>query len=153
MAYEFMSLAEVEALSEVPENATVLAEVGGSIKRIPGNGLGGGKSLIITHNPPPAEPIDAIDDKGIYFSANMTFEEAFELFNNHELAGACMYIIGIGRAPTLLRNIYLLNISKEVGMSCLAIINSLDDSGDDSGTLFWLSSGFTTIYPGKTDVA
>ena len=36
MAYEFMSLAEVEALSEVPENATVLAEVGGSIKRIPG---------------------------------------------------------------------------------------------------------------------
>ena len=149
MAYEFMSLAEVEALSEVPENATVLAEVGGSIKRIPGNGLGGGKSLIITYNPPPAEPVDAIDDKGIYFSANMTFEEAFELFNNHELAGACMYI-EIGRVTLL--NIYLLNISEEAGMSCLAITDSLNDSGDDSSTLFWLSSGFTSIYPGKTDV-
>ena len=151
MAYEFMSLAEVEALSEVPENATVLAEVDGSIKRIPGNGLGGGKSLIITYNPPPAEPIDAIDDKGIYYSANMTFEEAFELFNNHELAGACMYIGG--REPMLLQNIYLLNISEGAGMSCLAITNSLNDSGDDSSTLFWLSSGFTTIHPGKTDVA
>ena len=150
MAYEFMSLAEVEALSEVPENATVLAEVGGSIKRIPGNGLGGGKSLIITYNPPPTVPIDAIDDNGIYFSANMTFEEAFELFNNHELAGACMYTGG--RAPMLL-NTYLLNISKEVGMSCLAITDSLNDSGDDSSTLFWLSSGFTTIHPGKTNPA
>ena len=151
MAYEFMSLAEVEALPEVPENATVLAEVGGSIKRIPGNGLGGGKSLIITYNPPAVSP-DAIDDNGIYFSANMTFEEAFELFNNHELAGACMYII-VKREPTLLKNTYLLNISEGVGMSCLSIIDSLDDSGDDSGTLFWLSSGFTTIHPGKTDVA
>lgn len=147
MAYEFMSLAEVEALPEVPENATVLAEVGGSIKRIPGEGLGGGKSLIITYNPPTAAPVEAIDDNGIYFSANMTFEEAFELFNNRELAGACMYYRFQG-APILL-NIYLLNISKEAGMSCLVIIDSLDDSSLMADTLFWLSSGFTTIYPGN----
>lgn len=44
MAYEFMKLAEVEALEEVPENATVFAEVGGAVKRIPGSGLGGNSS-------------------------------------------------------------------------------------------------------------
>ena len=42
MDYNFKKLAEVEALSEVPGNATVLAEVGGAVKRIPGSGLGGG---------------------------------------------------------------------------------------------------------------
>lgn len=147
MAYEFMSLAEVEALSEVPENATVLAEVGGSIKRIPGEGLGGGKSLIIIDSTPAIEPSDAVDDDGIYFSANMTFEEAFELFNNHDLAGACIYTTFDG-APILL-NTYLFNESEAVGMSCLFITDSLGDSGILS-SLWWLSTGFTTIYPGKT---
>lgn len=42
MDYEFKKLAEVESLSEVPENATVLAEVDGFVKRIPSSGLGGG---------------------------------------------------------------------------------------------------------------
>lgn len=149
MAYEFMSLAEVEALPEVPENATVLAEVGGSIKRIPGEGLGGGKSLIITSDIPAVEPGDAIDqDYGIYFSANMTFEEAFEAFNNHELVSASMYATFDG-APILL-NIYLVNDSEAAGMSCLSIIDSLNGSGIMAGALFWLSSGFTTIFPGKT---
>ncbi len=41
MAYEFKKLSEVEALENVPEEATVLAEVGGAIKRVPGEGLGG----------------------------------------------------------------------------------------------------------------
>lgn len=44
MSYNFTKLAEVEALNEVPENATVLAEVDGSVKRIPGSGLGGGSA-------------------------------------------------------------------------------------------------------------
>lgn len=44
MSYEFTKLAEVEALTEVPENATVLAEVDGKVKRIPGSGLGGGST-------------------------------------------------------------------------------------------------------------
>lgn len=41
MAYDFRKLAEAEALTEVPEGTSVLAEVGGAIKRIPGGGLGG----------------------------------------------------------------------------------------------------------------
>lgn len=45
MAYEFKKLSEVEALDAVPEGASVLAEVGGAIKRVPGEGLGGSASI------------------------------------------------------------------------------------------------------------
>ena len=96
MAYEFMSLAEVEALSEVPENATVLAEVDGSIKRIPGEGLGGGKSLVIVESsftdfyantsvaknrPAPAYT----------YTANMEFADALAAFRACELTNAVLY--------------------------------------------------------------
>ena len=42
MSYEFKKLSEVEALTEVPEGAKVLAEANGQIVRVPGSGLGGG---------------------------------------------------------------------------------------------------------------
>ena len=45
MAYEFKKLSEVESLDTVPEGASVLAEVGGVIKRVPGEGLGGSGTI------------------------------------------------------------------------------------------------------------
>lgn len=75
MSYEFKKLSEVEALTEVPEGATVLAEVDGAIKRIPGNGLGGGEVFAIdftdmnnfpqsaTFNMPPEEAMKAIENR------------------------------------------------------------------------------------------
>lgn len=42
MSYEFKKLSEVEALTDVPEGAKVLAEANGQIVRVPGSGLGGG---------------------------------------------------------------------------------------------------------------
>lgn len=42
MAYEFTKLADVPALEEVPEGANAFIEVEGEIKRVPGDGLGGG---------------------------------------------------------------------------------------------------------------
>ena len=41
MAYEFKKLSEVELLESVPDGATVLAEVDGVIRRVPGSGLAG----------------------------------------------------------------------------------------------------------------
>ena len=46
MSYNFTKLTEVEALSEIPNNATVIAEVDGALKRLPSDGLGGGNSLL-----------------------------------------------------------------------------------------------------------
>lgn len=42
MAYEFKKLSDVARLDSVPEGAAVLAEVDGAIRRVPGDGLGGG---------------------------------------------------------------------------------------------------------------
>ena len=96
MAYEFMSLAEVEALPEVPKNATVLAEVDGSIKRIPGNGLGGGKSLVIVEssftdfyaNTSVPKPKRA---PTYTYTANMEFADALAAFRACELTNAVLY--------------------------------------------------------------
>ena len=94
MAYEFMSLAEVEALPEVPENATVLAEVGGSIKRIPGNGLGGGKSLVIVESSFTDFYADTPSPKKAptyTYTANMEFADALAAFRACELTNAVLY--------------------------------------------------------------
>lgn len=47
MSYEFKKLSEVEALTEMPEGAKVLAESNGQIVRVPGSGLGGGTNVIL----------------------------------------------------------------------------------------------------------
>lgn len=62
MDYEFKKLAEVESLSEVPENATVLAEVNGLVKRVPSSGLGGGSNDY--------DAIITINTVGMYLSPN-----------------------------------------------------------------------------------
>lgn len=45
MSYEFTKLADVPALEEVPEGANALIEVDGAIRRVPGDGLGGGGGI------------------------------------------------------------------------------------------------------------
>jgi hypothetical protein len=90
MNYEFKKLSEVESLNEVPENATVLAEVDGSIKRIPSSGLGGSiKTAIIkqvdfddavaySNSADSGNPTSAASTDQEFSCINMTFEEAYE---------------------------------------------------------------------------
>lgn len=42
MAYDFQKLADVELLEEVPDCASAFVAVDGTVKRVPGSGLGGG---------------------------------------------------------------------------------------------------------------
>lgn len=42
MAYNFQKLADVELLEEVPDGASAFVAVDGTVKRVPGSGLGGG---------------------------------------------------------------------------------------------------------------
>ena len=42
MAYDFQKLADVELLEEVPDGASAFIAVDGTVKRVPGSGLGGG---------------------------------------------------------------------------------------------------------------
>lgn len=45
MAYKFTKLSEVPSLEEVPDGANAIIEVDGEIKRVPGDGLGGGATI------------------------------------------------------------------------------------------------------------
>lgn len=47
MAYEFQKLSEVEVLTEVPDGASVLAEVNGDIKRVPKSEVGGTGGYVV----------------------------------------------------------------------------------------------------------
>ena len=72
MAYEFQKLSEVEALSEVPEGASVLAEVNGDIKRVPGSGLGGSGGYVIRLED------SFINDDGL-FQIDANYDELYDV--------------------------------------------------------------------------
>ena len=106
MSYEFKKLSEVEALTEVPEGANMIAEVGGQIKRVPsvtgeGGGSGGGvKTAIIK-----ASNYDSVldwmsgktsthpDYKNVTFSCtNMTYHEVYSsIFAGEQVNIVCMF--------------------------------------------------------------
>ena len=158
MAYEFMSLAEVEALPEVPENATVLAEVGGSIKRIPGEGLGGGKSLVIVESSftdfyantpsPKSAP-------GYTYTANMEFADALAAFRACELTNAVLY--AYHNAP-MFSNCVVVDLGATMSepaatdtsepvqtIDCLGI---MAEFAGDRAILYWTADGISTEMPG-----
>lgn len=86
--YNFKSIAESEYLEEVPETATVLVEDNGSIKRVPGSGLGGIKTAIIKDN---AYDLflngETIPDDFQYEleCVNMTFEQAWDILKSGQM--------------------------------------------------------------------
>lgn len=105
MAYEFKSLADVEILAEVPEGASVLAEVNGAIKRVPGEGLGGaaGIKTIIIKDSQYDNVINGILNPraGLaleYSCINMTFEEAYQALMNGEPL-ACLFMTSMPEVP------------------------------------------------------
>lgn len=145
MAYEFKRLSDVEALTEVPENATVLAEVEGSIKRVPSNGLGGSggiKTAIIKdseYNNALAGVMSAASVATTYECINMTFEEAYETMASGEplvvylmLAGD--YIINIQAS------VYFVGIAA-FGVPCIVVGTT------DIITLFWTADGISIEEP------
>lgn len=120
MSYEFKKLSEVEALTEVPEGATVLAEVGGAIKRIPGEGLGGGKVLkiICSNFGEYLSEVSTMSAGPSYtFETNMAFVEAQAAFRACELDGCVFYL----------------------GAKCLPAISVEEKISDDGISYFYMS--------------
>lgn len=147
MNYEFKKLGEVEALSEVPENATVLAEVDGSIKRVPSNGLGGGSgnTLVITSS----DFVDAVSGISTFiavptttYTANMTFDEAFAAFYEGKIDNIIIYDIDPEHgAPGRFVAIGLIDASSQFSVSCLGIITGTGQ------LLFWTEDGISIDPP------
>jgi hypothetical protein len=151
MSYEFQKLSEVEALTEVPEGASVLAEVNGDIKRIPGDGLGGSviKTAIIKSSDYDeaiavcqsggAAPTSSVEPELTYYCINMTFEEAYETMASGEpLNAICMLVNG----PPVNMQALPVFVGVMFGVPCIAIdMSSMDMS------LFWTADGISTETP------
>lgn len=151
MSYVFKKLSEVEALTEVPEGAKVLAEVGGVIRRVPGSGLGGSggiKTAIIKSSnydqliqymkgELPSPPSGAVT----YSCINMTFEEAYDALANGEPMNALMMANVDG--PTNLSCVVIFEGTGLNNVPCIGIIEP-----NTQLSLFWTSAGFSTTEPG-----
>lgn len=147
MAYEFTKLSEVEALSEVPENATVLAEVDGSIKRVPGSGLGGGSSLVITGSDF-ANAVSGVSTltaaaQEIIYTANMTLTEALTTLRECKLSGGFVYTTA-NEMPIGMLIFFLADATFTYNTECLCIVAS--DPGA-SIMFYWTADGISTTEP------
>jgi hypothetical protein len=147
MDFNFKKLADVEALTEVPENANALVEVDGVIKRAPGAGLGGGggiKTAIIKCDyydealSGGAMESSASDDCP-YSCINMTFEEAYQTMAAGEpLTAVIMEVDGDAFCYNT-RVTYTGDFG--FGIPCLVI---------DGGSFFWTSDGISFEPPGNS---
>lgn len=157
MSYEFKRLADVETLSEVPENATVLAEVNGEIKRVPGNGLGGsGNGIVLVMDAPEASPNMLVSaDPVLYtFTANMDFADAMEAFRAYEITSAVVYglasVMGLNTLEgAAVEDFYAMDLATAIdvtaifGIDCLVFTTMMSRM-----TIFWTAEGISTEEPG-----
>lgn len=143
MAYEFQKLSEVEALTEVPEGANALIEVNGDIKRVPGSGLGGGKTLVIIGSDFTNDSVqERLAGPVVTYTANMTFDEAMEAFYNCELTSGVLYTYSDNNGPVMATMFGIFDDSINLGTTCLVMTSPLE------GELFWTADGISTEQPG-----
>lgn len=151
MEYTYKKLADVEALTEVPEEATVFAEVNGEVKRIPGKGLGGSIKTAIIKDSMYDETLTALMNGGAMESAaideitisclNMTFEEAYETM----AAGEPLDIVLMATSEGAVNEhcVPMFAGSAAFGVPCIVIIGMFTQS-----ELFWTADGLSTETPG-----
>lgn len=102
--YTFKKLSDVEALTEIPEGANAFIEVNGEVKRVPGDGLGGGggiKTAIIKssdYDNALAGVQAAVAEAVTYECINMTFEEAYQTIVSGEPLNAVLMRVISGPA-------------------------------------------------------
>ena len=158
MNYEFKKLADVEALPEVPEVATVFAEVNGEVKRIPSSGLGGVVKTAIIKDSRYDDAISMMANGGGGGSAsapmvadadprpafdfsclNMTFEEAYETM----AAGEPLDVIGmlVMEAPMNIHGIVMFAGIAMTGTPCIAV--GFESNGHLIVQLFWTADGLS----------
>ena len=163
MNYEFKKLADVEALPEVPEVATVFAEVNGEVKRIPSSGLGGVvKTAIIKDSRyddavasmmNPAEPsvaaADAVEPEYSFSCLNMTFEEAYETMAAGEPLDAKVMVADGGPMVISAQVVGFAGIAM-TGVPMIVLMGNVNET---TITLFWTADGISTKPPADGKVS
>lgn len=151
MAYEFKRLADVELLDRVPEGCSVLAEVGGVEKRIPGEGLGSSSNALIlvgTIAGGGGEEMSLMNFSTLASSAptfesivaNMALQDALAGFDAGEISVAAVYIIQDEEAGMMPG--FVIDGRNFFGIECLII--SVSAASTD---FFWTADGISTDQP------
>lgn len=141
---EFKKLGEVERLTEVPEGANAFIEIDGEVKRVPGEGLGGGgiKTAIIksSNYDSALSGVQPRIAEVTYECVNMSFEEAYQTmemgkplmaFGMFGGEGALNEVGNVSYAGTMIN-----------GVPCLAIMFTIYNM-----MLFWTADGISTEQP------
>lgn len=137
---EFKKLSEVEQIETVSDNATVLVEDGGEIKRVPKSEVGGAAAVVIERG--------AVDENGPTFSCNTV---TFEAMKESIVSGIPMYTVvrvSIPDAPApttlyhCLKTLYFpINIFFDGAPEIIQL------SFDDMGYLYWTADGISANAP------
>lgn len=154
---EFKKLSEVEQIETASDNATVLIEEGGEIKRVPKKEVGGAgiaTAIIKDSNYDNAiagmqQPRAAMAETA-YECINMTFEEAYQTMSR----GEPLNVVGMLTYNELMPPINMPgNITftgTVTGVPCIVIMFSLIMNGEiaPSIQLYWTADGLSTEMPG-----
>ena len=144
---EFKRLADVEALTEIPEGANAFVEVDGEIKRVPGEGLGGagGFKTAVIKSDIYDEALASYSGGRVsatpeptYSCINMTFEEAYATV----ISGEVLKVVFMDAtfAPMIIDGFILL-----YGENALAVGYVFGTT--ISSELFWTHNGISTEAP------
>jgi hypothetical protein len=143
---EFKKLSEVEQIETASDNATVLIEEGGEIKRVPKKEVGGaGIPTAIIKDSSYDNAIAGLQTMGTmrtYECINMTFEEAYQIMANGEPLNVLGMISGEGAL-----NVYGLAafLGTMTGDPCIVIMFNVMGS---ELFLCWTADGLSTEMPG-----
>lgn len=149
MSYNFKNLADIELLTEVPEDANKIIEVDGTIKRVPNKEVSGGDSMIKTawirqiysSVGPMAYSAIVPSFEFPFECVNMTYEEALGYLQNDEPL-AC-FITSYHYEGSQL---YKINTYGTVVLNYdgIIVICYIDPIGMDPTFIRWTSEGIST---------
>lgn len=147
---EFKRLADVEALTEIPEGANAFVEVDGEIKRVPGEGLGGagGFKTAVIKSSLYEEALSDMSGSGrtsaapeaTYSCINMTFEEAYATVMSGEVLKVVFMDTMMG--PMILDGFVVLLAANVLS------VGYMPGTSLESPALFWTADGISTERPG-----
>lgn len=151
---EFKRLADVEALTEIPEGANAFVEVDGEIKRVPGEGLGGagGFKTAVIKSDIYDEALAHMNNGGrmsadpepTYSCINMTFEEAYSTLESGEVLKAIL--MDATEGPMIIE--MMVGFGGVRAYEGTPTIMFLAISPMTQITLFWTPNGISTQAPG-----
>lgn len=153
---EYKKITEVEMIEEPSENATVLAEDNGALKRVPYKNVGGGGGI------PTAIIKDSNYDNAIagvqtmstgasavtYECINMTFDEAYAIMASGQPLQAVAMLAMEGGMVVPAIPVFTGNAL--FGVPCIGFMISIAMSTDYIMTLqlYWTADGLSTDEPG-----